>query len=390
MIKQVLDNNMCTGCGLCTHDSMSFDSLGYLRPLNEQINDDISRNCCPGIEVSHLNNHTSYDLAWGPIVASRRGFSTDKEVRNKASSGGAISSILMYLVDSGEVDGVIQVGVENNNPIINGTFVNTSYEEILECSGSRYSPSSPLSIIRDVLSDDKVYAIVAKPCDIAAMRKLKSLNSEYDKKFKYLISFFCAGVPSLNGTKEILNKFGISEDDLIDFRYRGEGWPGLTTAKTRQGLSHSMTYNESWGTILNKHLQARCKVCADGIGEAADIVCADAWDKSDGAGYPSFEEKEGQSLIISRTKLGEQILDSMLSKQLLEAKEFPIDDIASIQPFQKERKELTLSRLTALKLTGRKPTRFVGYQLLKLSRRQGVMNFRSFLGALKRSLSNRI
>lgn len=51
-----------------------------------------------------------------------------------------------------------------------------------------------------------------------------------------------------------------------------------------------MSYNESWGNILGKYLQKRCKICPDGIGEFADIVCADAW-HGDKSGYPNFEEK---------------------------------------------------------------------------------------------------
>ena len=390
MINKVLNNNMCTGCGLCSDDDMVIDKSGYLRPSENYIVDDISRECCPGIIISHLNNFAPYDLTWGPILSSQRGYSTNKEIRGKASSGGGISASLMYLLEQGEVDGVIQIGASKTQPIMNEVYISLTIEDILNCSGSRYSPSSPLSIIRKVLKDNKIYAVVGKPCDIAALRKLKSLKPAYERKFKYLISFFCAGIPSLMGTKDILDKFGVNEKDLIEFRYRGDGWPGLTTAKTSQGIIRTMTYNESWGTILNKHLQPRCKICADGIGEAADIVCADAWDESDVAGYPSFEEKDGQSLFITRTAIGKSLIDDMIYHEKISVKQFPIQKISSIQPFQKERKELCFSRLIALRVTGRKVTKFKGYKLLKLSKNQGIKNIRSFIGAFKRSLSNRI
>src|SRR3712207_7050821 len=40
--------------------------------------------------------------------------------------------------------------------------------------------------------------------------------------------------------------------------------------------------------------RSRCKICPDGTGEFADIVCADAWYGKDG--YPDFAEREGRSL----------------------------------------------------------------------------------------------
>jgi coenzyme F420 hydrogenase subunit beta len=37
-----------------------------------------------------------------------------------------------------------------------------------------------------------------------------------------------------------------------------------------------MSYADSWGGILSRHVQFRCKICPDGTGGFADVVCADA------------------------------------------------------------------------------------------------------------------
>ena len=50
-------------------------------------------------------------------------------------------------------------------------------------------------------------------------------------------------------------------------------------ATLRDGSERSTSYHESWGNILSKHVQHRCKVWADGTGVAADLVCADAWER---------------------------------------------------------------------------------------------------------------
>ena len=55
-----------------------------------------------------------------------------------------------------------------------------------------------------------------------------------------------------------------------------------------------MSYADSWGAHLSKHVQFRCKICPDAVGGVADIACADAWYGGD-SGYPQFDEAAGRS-----------------------------------------------------------------------------------------------
>ena len=63
----------------------------------------------------------------------------------------------------------------------------------------------------------------------------------------------------------------------------------LCCATLREFTERTMSYHNSWGKILSRHVQHRCKICADGTGNPADLVCADAW-HADDEGYPLFEE----------------------------------------------------------------------------------------------------
>src|SRR5690606_38740893 len=86
-------------------------------------------------------------------------------------------------------------------------------------------------------------------------------------------------------------------------RYRGDGWPGDFVAEDREGHRGSVSYDDSWGKTLGPTVQWRCKLCADGVGESADIVAADLWE-SDSRGYPVFEDRPGISALIARTARG--------------------------------------------------------------------------------------
>ncbi|NBA98227.1 Coenzyme F420 hydrogenase/dehydrogenase, beta subunit C-terminal domain [Pseudomonas sp. R5(2019)] len=388
-IEKVIQDNMCSGCGLCvkTEKEMCISDSGFLRPLIP-INDVLSARSCPGSAVDHHNGEAPYDVLWGPIFSSNVGYATNEEIRNSGSSGGVISALLDFLITSATVDAVIHTGASDQDPIRNKTYISTTPGEILRNAGSRYAPSSPLSVIRSLIGNKKKYAVVGKPCDIAAMRSLTSSDIELKTQFPYLISFMCAGVPSEEGTLRVLKKLGIKDRRTVSlFRYRGDGWPGLTKAITSSNEEHTMTYNESWGTILNRHLQARCKLCADGIGEAADIVCADAWHESEN-GYPSFEEAEGRSLILSRTSAGANLLNQAIQAKVIATEKFETSKISEIQPYQSNRKKTALARKLAINLTGSITPKYdKKYRLITAASQSNVTDLiKAFAGTFRRKL----
>lgn len=391
-VNQVIENSMCTGCGLCTKSTkdMEIDGSGYLRP-KLIISDRVSNLCCPGIVVSHNNKDAPYNVQWGPILSVNAGYAVDPQVRNSGSSGGTITAIAQHLIRNKKVDGVIHTGGSTENPIRNSVKISTTTTQVLENAGSRYSPSAPLAIIRSVMGNGMKYAVIGKPCDIAALRKLTLEFPDSKEQFPYLLSFMCAGVPSEKGTIQIIEKLGIkSQAEVKSFRYRGDGWPGLTTARLHDNSVHTMTYNESWGKILNRHLQTRCKVCADGIGEAADIVCADAWHSSVD-GYPTFTETEGRSLVLTRTFTGERIIKSALLNNEIKLEAFAEEDIKKIQPFQVNRKSTALSRKLAIMILGGNNTKYINYKLLKNLYTGGFsLNLKAFMGTFYRKLNNKL
>ncbi len=390
-IKNVLKNNMCSGCGLCSEQEkdMQIDALGFLRPV-KPIEDDISLNCCPGIKVEQTQD-SDYDSIWGAILASYTGYSLNSDVRKMGSSGGVLTALLTSLLETNVVDAIIQVGASDINPLRNQVVITQDSCELIKNAGSRYAPSSPLSVVRSLMGNGKKYAIVAKPCDIAALRALTERDTSVKEQFPVLLSFMCAGIPSEKATYDILNKFKVDMKEVKSFRYRGDGWPGLTTAVDLQGKAYSMPYNESWGSILNRKLQVRCKICVDGTGELADIVCADAWHESKD-GYPSFEEKQGRSLILVRTAQGKNVLEKAVSEGFVGLEgEYPVSNLPKIQPYQMNRKKTLLARIFALKLFGVTTPKYKGFYLFRLMfKTNPAVSLKIFLGTFVRKMKGRL
>jgi coenzyme F420 hydrogenase subunit beta len=394
-VERVLKADTCSGCGACASlaakaITMQMTEEGFLRPkqiadVTPQTDATIA-SVCPGLIVDQTNKEGHDHVLWGPIVESRIGFSTDDNLRHHASSGGGISALLIHLLKTKQVDRVLHIHASDISPVDNVTTLSVNSDGVADGAGSRYAPSAPLEKLEEQLNAPGRIALVGKPCDIAAARAMAARDPRIDQKVPFMLSFFCAGVPSRKGTLRILEKLGTKESDVTSFRYRGDGWPGFATAVLKDGTSKRMSYMDSWGAILSHYVQPRCKICVDGTGAHADVVCADAWD-CDENGYPTLEERDGQSMIISRTAKGERLVREAMDARVVEAKPLDVNTIKNMQPGQFRRKRLVLSRIMAMRVAFARPPVYKGFQMRKASRLATTSeNAKSFLGMLRRLL----
>ena len=296
--------------------------------------------------------------------------------------------MVSHLLESGVVAFVHQTAASVDDPLGNETARSADGRDVFAAAGSRYAPSAPLADLEQSLSRGEPFAFVGKPCDVAALRGLARLDARIDQLVVLAVSFFCAGTPSREGGLAVLEALDAELADVASFRYRGDGWPGHARATFKNGGSAAMSYEDSWGDILSKHLPFRCKICPDGVGGFADIVFADAWE-CDARGYPLFDEADGKSLILARTEKGVAALEAAQRDDVLVFHPRSLEEVTPMQPGQVRKKSLALSRILALKVLLRRAPRFRGFQLARAARVAGVFaNVKSFLGAGKRVATN--
>jgi coenzyme F420 hydrogenase subunit beta len=350
---------------------MEMSGEGYLRPnINSTLDDEELSNftaTCPGVSITqevHAAKEQMHPI-WGAIISSQTGYACDTQLRQQGSSGGVISGLVNYLLNTSKVDFIAQNAVDPNDPLGNEVQQSRTKADILRAAGSRYAPAAPLRRIREMLDSGQRFAFVGKPCDVAALRAYARQDERVNKQVPYMLSFMCAGVPSRAGTVAVLKHLGVQSDEVSTFRYRGDGWPGKARAVTHNGDVREMDYATSWGEILNRHLQFRCKICPDGTGEFADIVCADAWYGKDG--YPDFEERAGRSLVLGRTTQGQTLIESAVADGAIAIEKLDIAEIARMQPYQVHRKQVVLGRLMATRLALGQAPAYHGLGLIKAS-----------------------
>ena len=390
----IINQGLCIGCGLCAgldaKVQMQEQHNSHYEPdfknpsITNDYQDTILR-CCPGKNV--VNEHkpsNAHEVVWGAYESISVGHSTDEKLRHEASSGGALSALAICLLEEGLVDAILHVGKSELDPLRNEVYVSETPAEVQSRAGSRYSPCTLLSRLGEILTDDRTYAVIGKPCDIDATRQFLRAKPEFQPKIRYLLSFFCAGQPTFAATDRLLKKLETEKDDVQDFRYRGHGWPGKATAVRRDGSSSECTYDESWGHILGRDLHLRCRICPDAIGILADISCADAWD-CDEKGYPIFDERPGRSLMIARNQTGEELANLAVAKGYIAREAYAPEKLSAIQTYQKKRRTLILSRILGLRLCGVTGLRFKGLSLFR-NMLQGNFrhNIKNFLGTISR------
>lgn len=397
-VTRVLAGQLCTGCGLCAGvapDALELETVapGYSRPravgaVSPRAEAEIEI-ACPGAIAAPWADAPHRHHAWGPYFRTLTGHASDPHIRHLGSSGGAISALAIHALETGQADAVLHIEADPDQPTRNRLAWSRTAGEVVARAGSRYAASSPLAQIDAALAGSERFVFVGKPCDVSALRQLAKVDSRVMAKVPLMLSFFCGGLPSHAGADRIVRAMGLEPAELIAFRYRGNGWPGLTRAETSDGGVGEMRYEDSWGGHLSKEVQFRCKICPDAVGGVADIACADAWYGGE-TGYPQFDEQDGRSLIMTRTPVGEAALDAALAAGRVSAEPLAIDQVDLMQPSQARRKRLVAARLAGCAVTLQPRPKMAGLDVARAARTAGLKEaLQNALGTARRIVQNR-
>jgi coenzyme F420 hydrogenase subunit beta len=295
----------------------------------------------------------------------------DDDVRFRGSSGGVLTALAEWCLANGVAHAVIGAGPDVSDPRRTVPVTITSRPDALAAAGSRYAPVAVGSHSEAV---DPSTAVVAKPCEVAALRSLAALT---EAEPPLLLSFFCAGTPSQQTTDLLAERLGGSGRRVRELWYRGRGWPGSFTVRTDDG-ARSMSYEDSWGGHLGRTVQWRCRVCVDGVGEFADLVAGDLWHVDD-KGFPLFLGADGTSALVARTERGLDVVRRATRDGALSLTEVSADDIMAVQPLQRTRRTTLLGRLVGTMAGGRRVPVYRGFGLGRLALR----DLRATVGAAR-------
>jgi len=371
-VDQIVQWRLCLGCGACAYACpvdviKMIDMLDQgIRPLINEKNCLECGNCvkvCPGIEISHkqFNKQTIPKLrqAWGPVLEVWEGFATNPEIRLKGSSGGIVTAMALFCLEEKQMVGVLHTGANPETRWKNVPVFSKDILGLLACTGSRYSPAAPCEKLDWIEQANSPCMFVGKPCDVVALRKSQALNPELNNKVGLAISIFCAGTPSHKGTEVLLKTLRVKPEQIQEIRYRGCGWPGMTSVRIKSDSNHvrMMPYEKSWGTILSHYRQFRCWLCPDSTGEFADISCGDPWYRVEEPCEP------GRSLVLVRTEKGKAALQNAIDAGYIEAEKIAPEALPLSQRSLLDRRRRLWGRLMMMQIMRTIVPHYKGFSL---------------------------
>jgi coenzyme F420 hydrogenase subunit beta len=371
-LQDVVDWGLCTGCGACYYacsrqgiSLVNIEEVG-IRPRFDSAACAGCRDClaiCPGYFVNgelaagQVIDQAEVDPAVGPALEVWEGYASDPEIRYQGSSGGVLSALALYCLEQENMDFVLHTAMDEAKPWANQTVQSRNRRELLARTGSRYAPASPCDGLGLIEASARPCVFIGKPCDTAAVVMLRNQRPELDRKLGLVLTFFCAGTPSTQGTLDLLKGLDISPAEVAAVRYRGAGWPGEFKVRSRNEVpGKSLSYAESWGR-LNGYRPLRCHLCPDGLGRVADISCGDAWERLNHA------QDAGRSSVVVRTRRGQEILRKARAAKYVELESAGISVVRAAQPNQIQRNRELLGRLLGMRLLLVPTPRFVAFSL---------------------------
>ena len=289
----ILDEDVCIHCSLCFENCpRTFLPIGLLKGyiLGKIIKPD------------HLKEEPI-----GPYKKCVMAQCTDDAIKAVKQDGGVVTSLVASLLEKGEIDGAVVVGLEDD-PWKPKPRIIRNITELLKCAGTKYAMSPSLSILESVKEAEcEKICVVGTPCMLQALRKYQVYGETFKDIFGEIVAvfgLFCMESFPYEGLKKIAEKGGIQLSDVQKtdinkgkfFLHMSEGDPiELPIAEVAEFAREA------------------CHYCIDLTSELADISVG------------SIGAASGWSTTIVRTITGEKIFEDAVKDGYLKINEKPIN-----------------------------------------------------------------
>lgn len=340
-IGEVVKNDLCAGCGTCVA-MCPFNAIelhrnndGSYKPLVESEKCKLCGTCfrvCPGagIDSEVLNKFVFSQNATDELLGDSLGFylgrSMDKNILKAAASGGLISSLLVFALEETIIDGALLVRMSSHNPVEPEIFIARTREEILSAAQSKYVPVPLNSKLEEIIETDGKFAVVGLPCHMHGIRKAEMMNEKLRNKIKLHLGLMCVHTLNIDALEFLSKKFKIKTENVKEIKFREGEWPGHITFKLYRGKDITIPFTRL-SLFFNTYIFTphRCLQCSDFINEFSDISFGDAHSEKDKI------NRRGESLIVTKTTIGEQLLQKAKTKGIIEIVEVDREEVLKAQ-----------------------------------------------------------
>jgi coenzyme F420 hydrogenase subunit beta len=327
---RIIDTGECTVCGACitacpdSHIKLIENRPKRLKRAMDCVGCHTCYDACYMLRHDLIKDIEGSTIGWGKkesiglyrhIVAAR---TKDPQVTKECQDGGIVTTLLLYALDRGIIDGALVVGREGWAPT---ACVAETRDEIINAAGTKYGVVPVLKALRAAVVDhglDKI-CVVGSPCHIQSVRYLKHKGLPLASSVKLTIGLFCRENYEYACIAEKIGEKGVDINQVDKLDVSDE----FNICAAGEKLSFPVTEAKS---CVPRH----CLVCQDFAAELADIAVG------------SRGSAEGWSTVIIRTEEGERVFGGMVEEGLVETKDMgDIVDVREIADRKKEKAKQT-------------------------------------------------
>ena len=315
--ESIVSTGLCSRCGGCV-SFCSANKLGALEmspegtPVYSDEEKCLKCGLCYSIctQIEELDEELQERFDWVPPMGKYRRVAsvrtTSREIQHVCTDGGAVTSLLMYMLDHNLIDGAVVsrfVGPFNRVPMIA-----TDRKDILDSAGSDFSAITHVGVVGDeyntysrgtfalkeLTPDMKIsrIALVGTPCQIHTIRKMQCLNIVPSDMVKYTIGLFCMEnfVFSALAKQEVEAKVGARMDQIRKLNIKDDL---IVTLVNGESIHIPVD-------VIHEFALPACLKCTEFANDFADISVG------------GLGSSDGYTTVLVRTDVGQEIYQSAL------------------------------------------------------------------------------
>ncbi|MGH2750299.1 MAG: Coenzyme F420 hydrogenase/dehydrogenase, beta subunit C-terminal domain [Actinomycetota bacterium] len=226
----------------------------------------------------------------------------DERILARGQDGGAVTALLAWALDAGELDGAVVAAPSEDVPWLDEPKVVRTSDELLATAGSRYTYcATPLGLKKAADAKLKNVALVGVSCESTAVRQLAAEKIKRPvRPVKLVIGLMCCETFDYDAfmVGKVEHELGIDLDEVVKVNVKGKV---IVTLRGGEDviipLKDARPYANEW-----------CHHCPDFAAEHADLSCG-------GLGM------EGWTMILVRTAKGEDFLERAVADGVVELRE---------------------------------------------------------------------
>jgi coenzyme F420 hydrogenase subunit beta len=322
LYEEIVATEICCGCAACivacphkVLDLQDFDPVqtDISSPFDNCVHGEEGCSLCamaclrldPSlnvIETMVFGERRSPDRPEGMYRTKTLARATDPRILAKGQDGGAVTAILAWALDAGELDGAVVAAPSETVAWLDEPKLVRTSEELIATAGSRYTYcSTPLGLKKAGEARLKNVALVGVSCESTAVRQLTAEGiKRWTRPVKLVIGLMCCETFDYEAFMigKVEQEMGIPLDDITKVNVKGKVIVTLQDGRNIDiPLKDARPFANEW-----------CHHCPDFAAEHADLSCG-------GLGM------EGWTMILVRSEHGADVLSRAVAAGALELRD---------------------------------------------------------------------